>query len=117
MEDDAAHQLHPEGPHPQNPDGGLPHGGKGLGQDIIQCLAPGEAFLELGGLGGELSIGHSLVFRLHGLDLIRDGIDLLQLPFAVGTKNFCNQTHYDKLLFRESEMHTTIQFSSIAQFP
>ena len=116
VEDDAAHQLDAEGPHPQDADGGLPHSGKGLGQDVVQVLAVGEAPLELGGLGGELGVGQGLVFRLQGLDLIRDGVDLPQLPLAVGTKDFCDQTHYDKLLFRESEMHTTIQFTSITQF-
>ena len=94
VEHHAAHQLHPEGPLAQHPDGCLPHGGEGLRQDVVQRLTLGKAVLELGGLGGELGIGHSLVFRLHGLDLIHDGIDLLQLPVAVGAKNFCNQTHY-----------------------
>ena len=39
VQHDAAHQLHPVGPHAQHPVRGLPHGGKSLRQDIIQCLS------------------------------------------------------------------------------
>ena len=39
VEHDAAHQLHPVGPHAQHPVRGLPHGGEGLRQDVVQGLA------------------------------------------------------------------------------
>ena len=39
VKDDAADELHPVGAHAQHPPGGLPAGGKGLGQDVVQGLA------------------------------------------------------------------------------
>ena len=39
VQHDAAHQLHPVGAHAQHPVRGLPHGGKGLRQDVVQRLA------------------------------------------------------------------------------
>ena len=94
VEHHAAHQLHPEGPLAQHPAGGLPHGGEGLGQQLIQGLPLGQPGLELRGFGGELLVAEGLVLRLQGLDFVHDGVNLLQLPVAVGTKQFCDQTHY-----------------------
>ncbi|SCJ58179.1 Uncharacterised protein [uncultured Blautia sp.] len=56
MQHDAAHQLHPVGPHTQHPVRGLPHGGKSLRQDIVQGLAILQALLELCG-GGAMEKG------------------------------------------------------------
>ena len=39
MQHDAAHQLHPVGAHAQHTVRSLPHGGKGLRQDVVQGLA------------------------------------------------------------------------------
>ena len=86
MEDHAAHQLHPVGPHSQHPDGRLPRSGKGFGKNIVQALAISQAFFEPGRLGGQLRIGESLILRLQGFDLINDGIDLLQFPVAVSSE-------------------------------
>ena len=88
MEHHAAHQLHPVGPQAQHPDGGLPHGGEGLGEDVVQGFAIGQALLEAGRLGGELGVGQGLILRLQGLDLINNGVDLLQFPVAVGAEQF-----------------------------
>ena len=78
VEDDAAHKLHPEGPLPQYAHGCLPHGGEGLRQDAVQGFAGGKAALEFSGFRCKLGIGHGLVFRLHGFDLVYDGVYLLQ---------------------------------------
>ncbi len=40
----SAHDLDVEGPFAQNPPGGLPGQGEGLGHYIVQRLAPGQAF-------------------------------------------------------------------------
>ena len=93
VQHDAAHQLHPVGAHSQHAVGGLPHGGKGLRQNIVQRFAVLEARLELGGFCLQLGVGHGLVLIGHGLDLIHDGIDGFQLPGTVIAKQFFHQTH------------------------
>ena len=38
VQDDAAHDLHVEGPHPEGAPGDLPHDGEGLGQQVVDGL-------------------------------------------------------------------------------
>ena len=95
VEHDAAHQLHPEDALTQHPHRRFPDGGKGLGQDVVQGLALGEALFKLRCLGGELGVGHGLVLGLHGLDPVHDGVDLLEFAVAVGSKQFCEKSHYE----------------------
>ena len=61
VEHDAADQLHPIGPQAQHPVGRLPQGGKGLGQDVIQGLAFGQALLKFRSFGLELGIRERFV--------------------------------------------------------
>ena len=82
----AAHQLYPVGPQAQHPDAGLPHGGEGLGQQIVQGLPLGEAGFKLRRFSSQLLVGQRLELGFQGLDLVHDGIDGLQLPVAVGTE-------------------------------
>ena len=93
VEYDAAHQLDPVGTQAQHAVRGLPDGGEGLRQDIVQRLAVLEALLELGRLCLELGVGHGLVLVGHGLNLVHDGIDGFQLPGAVITEQFFHETH------------------------
>ena len=88
VQDDAADELHPVGPHAQHAPGGLPGGGEGLGQDVVQRLAVLETLLEFRGLGLQLGVGQSLVLLLQRLDFIRNGIDGLQLPLGVSAEEF-----------------------------
>ena len=93
MQDNAADELHPVGPQAQHPVRRLPDGGKGLRQDIVQGLPLLQPLLELRGLGLKLLVGELAVFVLQGLDLVGDGINGLQLPLAVGSENFLDQSH------------------------
>ena len=86
VQDDAAYQLHPVGAHAQYPVGGFPGGGKGLRQDVIQCLAVLQALFKLWCFGLELGVGHCPILVGHGFDLIHNGIDGFQLPGAVISK-------------------------------
>ena len=88
MEDDAADELHPVGPHAQHALVRLAAGGEGLGQDVVQRLALGKARLELVGLGPELMVAQRLVLVGKGLDLVHDGIERLDLPLGAGAENF-----------------------------
>ena len=93
MQHDAADELHPIGAQAQHPVRRLPHGGKGLRQDVVQGLALLQALLELRSLGLKLFVGQGAVFLLQGLDLVGDGVDGFQLPLAVGAEDFLDQSH------------------------
>ena len=93
MEHNAAHQLHGVGAHAQHAVGGLPHGGKGLRQDVVQRFAVGQTLLELRSLGLQLGIRQLFVVLLQRGDLVHDGVDALQLPLAVGAENLGKQSH------------------------
>ena len=93
VEGDAAHHLHREVLHPQNAPGGLAAGGKGLGQDVVQGLAFGQAVFQGGGLGLQLAVGHGRISGLQVKDLFGDGIDLLQFAVREGTKDLFYQGH------------------------
>ena len=67
--------------------------GKGFGKDVVQRLAIGQTLLEFHSFGGQLLVSQSLELGLQRLNLIHDGIDLLQFPLTVGAKQFRNQTH------------------------
>ena len=87
MQHDAAHQLDGVGAHPQHTVGGLPHGGKGLRQNVVQRLAVLQTGLELRRLGLQLGVGQRLILVLQRRDLVHDGIDALQLTLAVCSEN------------------------------
>ena len=89
----AADELHPVGLHAQHPPGGLPAGGEGLGQQVVQRLAAGVARLEFRGLGLELGVGEGSVFLLQRLYLVHNGIDGFQLPLRAGPKELLQKTH------------------------
>ncbi len=93
VEDHAADELHPVGLHAQHPPGGLPAGGEGLGQQVVQRLAAGVARLEFRGLGLELGVGEGSVFLLQRLYLVHNGIDGFQLPLRAGPKELLQKTH------------------------
>ena len=93
VEHDAAHQLYPVGTQAQHPVCGLPHGGESLRQDVVQGFAIGKALLELRRFGLELGVRHGLVLVGHGLDLVHDGVDGLELPGAVVSEQCFHQTH------------------------
>ena len=102
MQHDAAHQLHPVGTHPQHPVCSLPHGGKGLRQNVVQRFAVGETLLELRRFGLKLRIGQGLVFVGHGFDFIHDGIDGFQLAGAVIAENRFQKAHWLQTSFHAS---------------
>ncbi len=60
MEDHAAHELHVEVALPYAAPAGFPHGGEGLGQQIIELLLVLVPGLELVCLGAQFSIGKPL---------------------------------------------------------
>ena len=93
MQHDAADELHAEGLHAQHAPGGLPHGGEGLGQDIVQLLAVGQTVLEDGGLLLQLAVGHGLVAAFQPFDFIDNRIDPFQLPVGITAEEFVKQSH------------------------
>ena len=69
--------------HAQDPPGGLPDHGKGLGKELVQGLPPGEAPLKLGRLGLQLPIGKLFHIAFQGIDLPHNAAQPPELPFIV----------------------------------
>ena len=87
MQDNAADELDIEGAQTQDPGGGLPGCGKGLGQEIVQGLAAVQALLELRGLAQELGVGEIPILRLQGVDGVHQGRQALELPLVFTAEN------------------------------
>ena len=90
VQDDAADDLHRVGTHAQHPPVGLPAGGEGLGQDVVQGLSILEALFEFTGLGLELVVAEGLVLLLQGQDLVHQRHDGLDLPLGAGAEDLLN---------------------------
>ena len=68
VQEDAAHELHVEGAEAEGAPGGLPGVREGLGEQVVEGLALGEALAELDGLGGDSGVIKSLELRLESVD-------------------------------------------------
>ena len=77
VQDDAALHLHREQPDGEHPGHGLPAGGKGVGEDIVQGLALFQPPLEKAGLGLQLLIAQLLIFVFQAQHLVHQGLDAL----------------------------------------
>ena len=93
MEDDAAHELHRIGAHPQHPAGCLGNGGKGLGKQGVQGLTLGQPLLELPGLVLQRLLGQSLILSPERKNLVHQGLNLLDFPLGAGAEHFCENSH------------------------
>ena len=93
MQNDSADELHAEGLHAQHAPGGLPHGGEGVRQNIVQILAVGQAVLEDGGLRLQLAVGHGLIARFQFFDFIDNRSDPFQLPVGITAEELVKQSH------------------------
>ena len=83
VEDDAADELHVEVPHVQHAASGLADDGEGLGQQVVERLALGDARAELRRLGAELLVGERLDRRLERVDLLDERAD------RFSSRSFC----------------------------
>ena len=79
-----ADELHIKVAHAHGALGSLAHGGKGLGEHIVERLAVGVALTELIGLGAELLLGHLLKLGLKTVDLVDDLV--VPLKVLIGSK-------------------------------
>ena len=86
MQHDAADELDAEGPHAQHAPACLARDREGLGQQVVQGLAVIETRLELVRLGAKLLVRERRHFVAERLDLVRDGVDTLELPLGVGAE-------------------------------
>lgn len=78
---------------PSTRSAGLPAGGKGLRQDVIQGFAVCQELLEAGGFSLQGFIVHLTVVVLQGQDGIHLGADALELLGAVGAEQFIDESH------------------------
>ncbi len=84
MQNGAADQLDVEVPHVQHAAADLAHDREGLGQEVVERLAVGEALLELGGLAAKLIVRERLHRGLERVDLRDERAQLLQFTFVLG---------------------------------
>src|SRR6185312_7666123 len=87
MEDHAAHQLHVEMALAQNTFRGFPHRGEGVGQNIVEGLAVGEALAERDGARRKLGVAEFLDLGLETVDLVDRPGQALDIPVVSGTKH------------------------------
>ena len=64
--------------------GSLTHGGKSLGEHVVERLAVGVTLAELIGLGAELLLGHLLKLGLKTVDLVNNLVVALEV--LIGSK-------------------------------
>ena len=74
-----ADELYIKVTHAHSALGSFAHGGKGLGEHVVERLAVGIALTELIGLGAELLLGHLLKLGLKTVDLVDDLVVALEV--------------------------------------
>ena len=79
-----ANELHVKVAHTHGALGSLTHGGKGLGEHVVERLAVGVTLAELIGLAAELLLGHLLKLGLKTVDLVDDLV--VALKVLIGSK-------------------------------
>ena len=79
-----ANELHVKVTHARDALGSLTHGGKGLGEHVVERLAVGVTLAELIGLAAELLLGHLLKLGLKTVDLVDDLV--VALKVLIGSK-------------------------------
>ena len=79
-----ANELHVKVAHTHGALGSLTHGGKGLGEHVVERLAVGVTLAELIGLAAELLLGHLLKLGLKTVDLVDDLV--VALKILIGSK-------------------------------
>ena len=79
-----ADELHVKVTHAHGALGSLTHGGKGLGEHVVERLAVGVALAELISLAAELLLGHLLKLGLKTVDLVDDLV--VALKVLIGSK-------------------------------
>ena len=75
VEHHPADQLHVVVPHSQEPSPAFAADGERLDEDVVECLAGGEAAAELAGLTAEFRVGHRLVGGLKRVDRLNLGLE------------------------------------------
>ena len=91
MKDHAADELDVEGTLAEGPLGGLPDGGEGRNQDIVEGLAGGKLGLERLGAGAQLVIRELREFRLQRVDRLHLGLKGLQPALIDRAKDFLRE--------------------------
>ncbi len=85
MQHDPADQLHVEVPHIERAAAGLADDGEGLGKQIVERFALGEALAELGGLQAQRFVAERPGLVFFGVDLGDERPDAFQLALILGT--------------------------------
>src|SRR5262249_58696932 len=91
MQHYAADQLHIEMALAERALGGLAHGGECRNEDVVERLALGELFPELGGAGLQRLVRKGCDFRLERIDRIDPGLISLYPPVVGGAEELAGE--------------------------
>ena len=97
VQDGAADQLDVEMAHAQRALGGLAHAREGLGQDVVEILALGEALAELRRLGAERVVGELLDRRLPRRRFLGDELEAAQQATFAGSEQLVQKVDHGPL--------------------
>jgi hypothetical protein len=95
VEGGASHDLHVVGALPDGAPGGFAHGREGLGEQVVEALAVGQALLELVRLRAQFLIRHILERRLQGVDLFGDHLEFLESSPLTGAEDLIEQFSHE----------------------
>ncbi len=109
MQRRATHDLHVEMALAQSSLARLTHGREGLGKDVIEALAVGQAFAEDLALAAQLLVGELLEVLLDRVDLLGDDRQLLEDAAFAGTQQSVNDRNWHATLLVNS---TVIRIST-----
>ena len=76
VQGDATHDLLIEVTHPLRPLRSLPHGGEGLGEQLVEGLAPLITISEVRGYAMQFLVRHGFEALREGIDLLRESLEL-----------------------------------------
>ena len=94
----AAHELDVEVPLAEHPLGGLADRGEGLGHEVVEGLAVGEALLELVGHAAQLVVAHRDEVVLDGVDGLRDRLEPAEDLALAHAKDLVDDGRHEKRL-------------------
>src|SRR6186997_1101863 len=102
MQRGSTHDLDVEVALAQRPLARLTNGGEGLGKEVVEGLAVGQALAEDVALAAQLLVGELLEVLLDHVDLLGDALQLLEDAAFAGTQQLVNDRNWHATLLVKS---------------
>ena len=115
MQHGAADELDVEVAHAERAPRGLAHAGEGLGQQIVELVAVGEALAELVGLGAQRRVVELLDRRLPRRRLLGDELEAAQQASFAGAEQLVEKVDHN--LYRQVNFRRNRRWKRVAPLP